>query len=275
MLNRARGQIGSRASAPHPYAKSVEAIIKTGLELIAAKEALPHGAFQRMMRSDLPFKERTAQKFMAVARHPVLSNASNWSHLPPSWTSLYQLSRLDSEFLSDLIENGSAATRRKLVEMEIGEILVEHYMRKAMAAQPEPNVPAPAPREPEPRPKEPEPRPKLCVVSPSTEQADPVPPNVEDRANGDAAERIEREVETAQFEPVPDDEEIAFPEGARFMPEQPISTVQFRESEAPSLCSADTAATLDPTLARLKAAWNDATNEARAEFLSWAKAQHA
>jgi hypothetical protein len=57
-----------------------------------------------MVRDDLPFNDRTAQKLMAISDNAVISNTSHVTHLPPSWDSLYQLSRLDEETLTTAIE---------------------------------------------------------------------------------------------------------------------------------------------------------------------------
>lgn len=56
--------------------KTVESIIRTGKLLIEAKAKLKHGDFIAMLRSDLPFRERTAQRLMCIARRPNLANAS-------------------------------------------------------------------------------------------------------------------------------------------------------------------------------------------------------
>jgi hypothetical protein len=66
--------------------RTIDSIVKKGAELPAAKETLPHDAFKEMVRSDLPFPERTAQELMAIARHPFLADASNWSLLPAALT---------------------------------------------------------------------------------------------------------------------------------------------------------------------------------------------
>jgi hypothetical protein len=53
----------------------IEGIIRTGKLLLAAKKALDRGTFISMIRSDeaLPFNERTAQRLMKIAEHPVLT----------------------------------------------------------------------------------------------------------------------------------------------------------------------------------------------------------
>jgi hypothetical protein len=47
----------------------------------------------------LPFGERTAQRLMEIARHPVLSDPTHGSRLPPSWRTLYELTRLPNPLL--------------------------------------------------------------------------------------------------------------------------------------------------------------------------------
>ena len=71
--------------------KSVEAIIEVGRLLVKAKADLAHGEWGRLFEDDLvPFGQRTADRLMAIARHPVLSNSTHVSNLPPSWGTLYE-----------------------------------------------------------------------------------------------------------------------------------------------------------------------------------------
>src|SRR5262245_20790937 len=81
------------------WRKGVEAFIETGRLLIEAKDALDHGQFEAMVRLKLPFDPSVARKLMAVARHPVLSNRAHAHVLPPSWTTLYELTKLPDETL--------------------------------------------------------------------------------------------------------------------------------------------------------------------------------
>jgi hypothetical protein len=60
-----------------------------------------------VVRSALPFSHRTAQRLMAIARNPILSNATHVSRLPRSWGTLYELTRLSPEILEAKIEDGS------------------------------------------------------------------------------------------------------------------------------------------------------------------------
>jgi hypothetical protein len=88
---------------------SVEAILEVGRLLEAAKEALDHGEFGKMIETELPFGERTAQMLMSIAADPQISNPKFISHLPANWGALYELStlKLDEEQFAACIEKGS------------------------------------------------------------------------------------------------------------------------------------------------------------------------
>jgi N6-adenosine-specific RNA methylase IME4 len=89
------------------WRRSTEAIIETGRLLADAKATLPHGAFGRMIASELPFDARTAQMLMAIAADPRLQNPHHGSLLPPSWRTLYELTRLDDATLDARIADGT------------------------------------------------------------------------------------------------------------------------------------------------------------------------
>jgi hypothetical protein len=92
LVEACRRQWGERITAR--WKNSVEAIVAVGQLLLAAKADLPHGDFEAMVRNDLPFKERTAERLMAIASNKYLANPTHVSLLPASWATLYQLSRL-------------------------------------------------------------------------------------------------------------------------------------------------------------------------------------
>jgi hypothetical protein len=54
-----------------------------------------------MIEAELPFKRSTAHKLMAISADERLSNVSHGKHLPPSWTKLYELTRLPDERIAD------------------------------------------------------------------------------------------------------------------------------------------------------------------------------
>lgn len=86
------------------WRKSVEGILNVGRQLIAAKEACEHGEFLRLfkghenaVREPVPFCRESAFKLIAVAESEVLSNVAHVQHLPQSWGTLYELTKLDDE----------------------------------------------------------------------------------------------------------------------------------------------------------------------------------
>jgi hypothetical protein len=97
--------------------KTVEQMIQTGKLLIAARKKLDHGEFIRMVEHDLPFKRRTAQRLMSIARSPVTSKASNWTFLPPALHTLRDLARLPESTFNAKLARGEInrdTTRREL-----------------------------------------------------------------------------------------------------------------------------------------------------------------
>jgi N6-adenosine-specific RNA methylase IME4 len=103
------------------WRQSVESIIECGRLLIAAKGALPHGAFLDMIENDLPFGPRTGQRLMKIAVDPRLTNATHVSLLPPSWGTLYQLTRLDDGTFARLVDDGTI--RPDMERSEVGKVL--------------------------------------------------------------------------------------------------------------------------------------------------------
>ena len=76
------------------WRKSVEGIVEAGRWLVRAKDELEHGEFGQMVDM-LVFGDRTARRLMAVGRDERLR--THVSVLPPSWGTLYELSRLDDK----------------------------------------------------------------------------------------------------------------------------------------------------------------------------------
>ena len=93
------------------WRKSIEGIIQTGSDLIAAKGELPDGEFTKMIETGLPFSRQTAQQLMAITSHPAIANAPPGQHLPPSWTVLALLASLSAEDFKDAQEHGLTTKR--------------------------------------------------------------------------------------------------------------------------------------------------------------------
>jgi hypothetical protein len=92
---------------------AVRQIIEVGACLFQAKLELPHGEWARMFKGrpnavarPVPFTVRTAQMFMKIAEHPILSDAKHVSRLPASWGTLYQLATLPEPILQAALTDG-------------------------------------------------------------------------------------------------------------------------------------------------------------------------
>jgi hypothetical protein len=59
-----------------------------------------------MIERELPFNRQTAFKLMKVAEHPTLSDVSHGKHLPPAWTTLYELTKVPVGVLESAIKDG-------------------------------------------------------------------------------------------------------------------------------------------------------------------------
>jgi hypothetical protein len=134
---------------------SVHAILEVGRLLTAAKDALPHGAFEDMIAADLPFSNSTARRLMAVAGDPRLTDRAHVHVLPPSWGTLYELTKLTDEQF--------AAART-------GGIIKPDMMRRDLEA-----VRLPAPRRPAPEPQPAPPAEPVTIEGTATEIF-PAPP---------------------------------------------------------------------------------------------------
>ena len=58
-------------------------------------------------RDDLKMSRRMAASLMEIARHPVISNGTHASHLPPAWTTLYDLTKVPTPRLEAKIKDGT------------------------------------------------------------------------------------------------------------------------------------------------------------------------
>jgi hypothetical protein len=94
-------------------AAAVQEIVATGRDLLSAKAVLPHGEWGRMFRGHpdpiaepIRFSLATAEQFMAIARHPLLTKSEHVQSLPPSWGTLYQLTRVPGPALQKALTDG-------------------------------------------------------------------------------------------------------------------------------------------------------------------------
>lgn len=106
------------------WRQSLDGIFATGRLLAEAKEVLPHGEFRAMCAERLPFKPRMVQMLMAIAKDQRLSNAQYVAHLPPSWGTLYDLTRLDDATLDARVRDGTInpAMERKAISTAVKQV---------------------------------------------------------------------------------------------------------------------------------------------------------
>jgi hypothetical protein len=125
------------------WQKAVESIVETGKLLLEAKAELNHGEFIRMIEKHLPFKARTAERLMKIAEHPVISNPTHCVAFPPSWGTLYELTKLPPKILEARIIDGSVnpkmerkdvaklVPRGKMTRKHVGELDRKHKAKMA------------------------------------------------------------------------------------------------------------------------------------------------
>jgi hypothetical protein len=65
------------------------------------------GCSMTMVEGELPFNRHTAHKLMQIAGDKRLTNVSQGKHLPPSWTTLYELTKLDDDTFDQKLRDGS------------------------------------------------------------------------------------------------------------------------------------------------------------------------
>ncbi len=100
--------------------KTVEDIIEVGNDLLAAKEALPHGQFLPWLKAEFGWSERSAQNFMSVAENFKSAKIAD-SPIQPSAAYLLAAPSVPDEAREKAVEKAEAgeeitfATARKIV----------------------------------------------------------------------------------------------------------------------------------------------------------------
>lgn len=103
------------------WRSSYDSILEVGQSLIAAKAGLGHGEFGKMIELSLPFGPNTAQRLMAIASDPKLSNPAHAPLLPPHWGTLYELTKIDDAKFSEAVEK--KIIRPDMERAEIGQFV--------------------------------------------------------------------------------------------------------------------------------------------------------
>ena len=119
------------------WQKSIAAIFEVGDLLIAAKQELPHGQFQAMVDNALPFRPRTAERLMAIAADKRLRNPTHVSHLPSSWGTLYELTKLSDERVAELLADGTINSEMARADiMQVERPMLDIHTLPASASRP-------------------------------------------------------------------------------------------------------------------------------------------
>ncbi len=94
-----KSQIGAR--------QMVEGFFEVGRALKKMKNQMPHGIWVATFdEGKLPFKLNTAEILMKIAANGVLSKSGCAQILPPSWPTLYELTKIPEDRLEAAIERG-------------------------------------------------------------------------------------------------------------------------------------------------------------------------
>jgi hypothetical protein len=97
----------------HDLTTGTAAYISAGAKFIQAKKALKktNGSFTHLVTVLLGYDLDTAERWMEIARHSVLSDSANSRILPTAWTTLYTLSRIPPKLLHKHIADGTVHAR--------------------------------------------------------------------------------------------------------------------------------------------------------------------
>jgi len=142
-----------------PLGKSVDGIFDFGESLIQCKADVGHGSYLEVL-GEVGVEPRVAQMYTKVATNAVLSNAKFFSHLPPLYSALYVLTRLDDKTLervlskgmvtpssttkqiSDLVARETATVRNTRVKASESELVTLHHgdLRDVLPTLPDESV---------------------------------------------------------------------------------------------------------------------------------------
>jgi hypothetical protein len=123
------------------WRRTAESIIETGQLLLQCKAEMP-GHFMKIVRNHLDFGLDTAERLMAIARHPVLADSAVLRTLPRSYVTLATLAKLPEERVRALIEDRTITPEMRGREAEALLPKVQH--QTVVTATPADDVSVPA-----------------------------------------------------------------------------------------------------------------------------------
>ncbi len=116
--------------------KTLAGILETAQLLLGAKggpNKLSHGEWLPMIKQDLSFGPKTASRLMQIGRDTRIINGAYTHHLPRSWYTLYELTKLtDAQFEANI--------ESKLIKSDMGQAAIRAENRKNKKAVDEQRV---------------------------------------------------------------------------------------------------------------------------------------
>ena len=115
----------------------LESIFETGNLLEAAKdelrETVGYGEWRKMVRNELPFTKRTADRLIVIATNDNLRDETHGSHLPAHWRTLDELTKLTDEQFAKGIQSG--AINPNMQRKAVARQMVDSGMSRREAAK--------------------------------------------------------------------------------------------------------------------------------------------
>lgn len=89
------------------WRQSVDGILNAGQLLIQARDSLEHGEWLDLIKEKLPFRARTAQMLIKIAKDERLTKAKHIALLPPHWATIHEITNLDDQLFEEKIADGT------------------------------------------------------------------------------------------------------------------------------------------------------------------------
>lgn len=112
------GKVGIAVGITEAWNQGIQGFIEAGRRLVTGKSRLDHGQFLAMVRTELPFSHQTANKLMAIAVHPTISNDAHVRNLPASWGTLYELTKWEESELEYALSSRRLAGDTKRADLK-------------------------------------------------------------------------------------------------------------------------------------------------------------
>ena len=111
--------------------QAVAGFVAAGEHLREAKAQmqLVHYEWERWLKQEVRISPSQASKLVAIATHPTFQDHSKWNDLPPTWTTLYELSQLEQALMEAAITAGRITP--ELDGKQARALVIEYKMKAA------------------------------------------------------------------------------------------------------------------------------------------------